>query len=108
MKKGIIILMLLCLTGCSARKDVFMGKPHMAVHQENALKGRSMYSVRKFFGEPLSIRKEAPHQLWTYRQNDCVSLIYFDDDNRVSYAEVRGSCREMKQQISMNTQNATE
>ncbi len=99
--------MFLCLAGCSARKDMFMGKPHMAVHQENALKGRSMKSIRKFFGEPLSIRTEAPHQLWTYRQNDCVSLIYFDDDNRVSYAEARGTCTELKQMVALEINNAT-
>lgn len=75
---------------------MFMGKPHMAVQQENVLKGRSMKTVRKFFGEPLSIRYEEPNQLWTYRQKDCTSLIYFDADNRVRYAESRGSCSSLK------------
>ncbi len=97
--------MLLCLAGCSARDDKFMGKPHMAVHNENALKGRSMRSIRKFFGEPLTIRTEAPNQLWTYRQDDCVSLIYFNRHKRVSYAEARGTCRELKEKMAMNTAN---
>lgn len=73
-----------------------MGKPHMAVQQETELNGCSMKTIRKFWGKPLSIRKETPNQLWTYHQNGCTTLIYFNENNRVNHAESRGSCSTLK------------
>lgn len=96
MRKIFIILTCLFVSACASEKDIFMGKPHMAVHQETTLNGRSMRTVQKFFGKPSAIRNEAPNQLWAYHQNKCTTLIYFNAENLVSYAESRGTCPRMK------------
>lgn len=90
--KKCILLFLLFLTGCASNDDVFQGRAHMDVRQENELKGLSMRGVEKKLGNPIVKRSEDPNSLWTYRYGDCTTLVYFNESKRVSYAETRGTC----------------
>lgn len=64
----------------------------MTVRRENFLTGQSMKSVEKILGKPLMERNEEPNSLWTYHQGNCTTLIYFNENKKVAYAEARGKC----------------
>lgn len=64
----------------------------MAVREERQLKGLSMRKIEKKLGQPIAKRTEEPNFLWTYRFEDCTTLVYFNEKKRVSYAETRGVC----------------
>ena len=91
------LLLLLFLTGCASQDDVFQGRAHMAVRRENFLTGRSMESVEKILGKPLMERNEEPNSLWRYQQGNCTTLVYFNENKEVAYAEARGMCPVMKE-----------
>ncbi len=46
------------------------------------------------FGKPVAERREGNFKMWAYCQSDCSTLIFFDVDNIVQYAEQRGHCAE--------------
>lgn len=68
----------------------------MAVHRENFLTGLDMESVKKILGTPLMERNEEPNYLWTYHHGNCTTLVYFNENKKVAYAEARGVCPAMK------------
>lgn len=91
------LLFLLILTGCASQDDVFQGRTHMAVRRENFLTGRSMENVEKLLGKPLMEHTEEPNYLWTYHQKNCTTLVYFNEQKEVAYAEARGICPTIKE-----------
>lgn len=90
--KKIVLFLFLFLTGCATQDDVFQGRAHMNVRQEPSLNGLSMRKIEKKLGTPVAKRLEEPNFLWTYRYEDCTTLVYFNKKKRVSYAETRGIC----------------
>ncbi len=69
----------------------------MPVERDTKFIGLDTDDIRKTFGEPFVIRKEEPNQLWTYRQNGCITLFYFDETQEVCHAERRGDCPRIPQ-----------
>lgn len=88
--------MLFFIWGCASNDDVFQGRSHMHVRQETSFNGLSMKAVEKKLGKPLAQRLEEPNRLWTYRWEECTTFIYFNEKNKVSYAETRGICAQSK------------
>lgn len=83
MKKSYLILLGIILAGCSS--------PY-CVDDLPYLKGKTASQVRFSFGKPQVVRKEANATLWSYYKDECSSLIFFDADDIVQYAELRGKC----------------
>lgn len=75
--------------------DVFQGRAHMNVREEKQLKGLSMRKIEKKLGTPVAKRTEEPNFLWTYRFENCTTLVYFNENKRVAYAETRGVCERL-------------
>ncbi len=69
----------------------------MPVQSDNSIIGKSCDEIRQQWGKPFLVRHETPNQLWTYRQNECTHLIYFDDSQQVCFAEKRGNCPQQEQ-----------
>ena len=44
------------------------------------------------FKEPTVIRTEGSYQLWSYRQNNCSTLLYFDETKTVQFVDFSGDC----------------
>lgn len=93
--KKLILLSLLFLWGCASNDDMFQGRSHMSVRKETSFKGLSMADIEKKLGKPLIQRIEEPNYLWTYRRENCTTLIYFSENKKVSYAETRGICSQL-------------
>ena len=82
--KNIYLLLLLVLTACSTtyRGDELPN-----------LKGKNTTEVMKILGKPVSERKEGDAiKMWAYCQQKCSTLIFFDSQDIVQYAEQRGDC----------------
>lgn len=94
MKKNIILsLSFLLLTGCSTVDTAFFkSKRGTPVVQKKEFVGRSAGEVLDELGKPRTILTETPHQVWTYRDKECITLVYFDENNEVCFAEERGNC----------------
>ena len=93
MKKIILFIPFLMLMGCSTVEHEFSSSQEkMAVSSKKGLVGRSAGDILDELGQPRTILTEAPHQVWTYRNNECVTLVYFDEKNEVCFAEERGKC----------------
>lgn len=100
MKNSLIVLLCLFVTACaSSNKDVFMGTSHLPVQKEQVLKNYTTDDVQRVYGKPVAVRTEEPNTLWTYRQNNCTRLIYFNHKGRVCHSEARGECREESQAL---------
>ena len=56
------------------------------------LKGKTDEQVLRVLGKPVAERKEGTSKMWAYCQNECSTLIFFDSQNVVQYAESRGKC----------------
>ena len=56
------------------------------------LKGQNADDVLSIMGHPISKRKEGNAQMWAYRQSNCSTLIFLDENDIVQYAEQRGQC----------------
>lgn len=91
--KKIFFLFLFCLT-LSACQSAHQGgglkkqPPRKIVY----LKGKSQSQVKRVMGKPVIVREETPYQLWSYRFNNCSTLIFFGPDLKSAYAETRGDC----------------
>ena len=78
MKKW-IVLILLILTGCQ--------NPQYA-----ALVAKTPKEVKALKGTPTAIINENGHEMWTYKRQGCVEIIFFDDQKRVADFYKKGSC----------------
>lgn len=88
----ILLSLMFLLTACSTPHHVFKGQRHLPVRQESNLVGKSAMQIKKSMGAPLMVRKEDPNQVWTYRTGNCTTLVYLDKNEKVCYAESRGTC----------------
>lgn len=81
----LMYLLFLCfvLGGC-AHSNVSKNLPY--------LKGKTSAQVASAFGRPTVVHREENATLWSYYQNNCSSLIFFDTQEVVQYAELRGEC----------------
>lgn len=92
-KQYIVIGALLLLCGCAQPKNQLAFSPNQTpVMEKRELIGRSAGEVIETFGTPRTVLTEKPHQVWTYRKDQCVTLVYFDESERVCFAEERGAC----------------
>ncbi len=57
------------------------------------LQGQTVNQVLSEIGKPTISRQEGAHQIWSYYQNDCSVLIFFDENETVQHIERRGNCR---------------
>lgn len=96
MKVQIVFLgLIFLLTGCTSSHQVFKNQNHLPVQQETGLIGKSAVQIKNGMGAPLIIRTEDPNQVWTYRRGNCTTLLYFDKNEKVCFAESRGTCLNM-------------
>lgn len=58
--------------------------------------GRSAGEMIEKLGSPRTVLTENPHQVWTYRNGACITLVYFDENEKVCFAEERGTCSSLK------------
>ena len=57
------------------------------------LKGKKEVQVLDILGKPASERKEGRFtKMWAYCQQGCSTLVFFDSQGIVQYAERRGNC----------------
>ena len=57
------------------------------------LKGKKEKEVLDIMGKPVSIRREDQFaKMWAYYKQGCSTLIFFDNQGIVQYAEQRGNC----------------
>ena len=96
MKKTVIVLSMIGVTACSSLNVSFKKEARMPTQQNHTVIGKSCGEIRQMWGTPLRIRHESPNQLWTYREDECTHLIYFDDSQQVCFAEKRGNCPQPK------------
>lgn len=70
------------------------GNPDMApkVKKVSYLSGKSQKQVARVMGEPVVQRVEEPNQLWSYYDNGCSTLVYFNAEGVCQHAEMRGTC----------------
>ena len=83
--RKILFVFLFLLSSCSG---VYLGK------SLPDLRGKDSDDVMAVFGKPVAERREGNFKMWGYCQSDCSTLIFFDVDNIVQYAEQRGHCAE--------------
>ena len=61
------------------------------------LKGKGSVEVVAVLGKPVSERKETGCKMWAYRQQGCSTLVFFDAQDVVQYAEQRGNCSKLEE-----------
>lgn len=92
-KQYITVAIFLLLCGCAQPKNQLAFSPNQTpVFEKKELIGRSAGEVIETFGTPRTVLTEKPHQVWTYRKNQCITLVYFDESEKVCFAEERGAC----------------
>ena len=79
--KRILFLLFFILSGCTFY-------PHSA----SDLIGLTDYQITRRFKEPTVIRTEGTYQLWSYRKNNCTTLLYFDETKTVQFVDFSGDC----------------
>ena len=79
--KYIYLSVLLLLTACAFQSPA-----------TRRLTGLSSAEVRRQLGTPIIERTESPNTIWSYRQDTCSTLIYFDGTNTVQFVDFSGNC----------------
>ncbi len=79
----IYLLILIILSACT---NLYQGD------ELPNLKTKTSEQVLNLLGKPVSERKEGNFKMWAYRQSDCSTLVFFNQDEVVQYAEQRGQC----------------
>ena len=91
--KYILLSSFFLLSAChSMQGDFFDTSSRFNRVQKRDFIGRSAGEVMDVLGKPRTILTELPNQIWTYRKDDCVTFVYFDESGKVGFAEERGSC----------------
>lgn len=80
MKKFLLTLFFL-LSACTFSKT----------DSENLI-GLTDRQILRRFSSPTVIRTEEPYQLWSYRQDTCTVLLYFDETKTVRFVDFSGDC----------------
>ena len=55
--------------------------------------GKAGPDVRTIKGEPVSMIKSKGHEMWTYKQGDCVQRVFFDDSGAATDWHETGNCQ---------------
>ena len=77
--KTIIISLALFLCACT--------------HSELAgLTGQSPENIRHLKGKPVTILGQNGKEMWTYRNNDCTQILFFDESKKVVDWHEMGQC----------------
>ena len=79
--KKILLTLFFLLSGCTFSKT-----------DSDNLLGLTDRQILRRFSSPTVIRTEAPYQLWSYRQDSCTVLLYFDDTKTVRFVDFSDGC----------------
>ena len=79
MKYGIVLMMTLCLVGCSNTKL-------------QAIKGKSGDEMLALRGKPITKVRENGGEMWSYRQDTCTEIVFFNAKGRVEDLHELGEC----------------
>ena len=79
--KKILLTLFFLLSACTFSKT----------DSENLI-GLTDKQILRRFNSPTVTRTESPYQLWSYRQETCTILLYFDDTNTVRFVDFSGNC----------------
>ncbi len=79
MKYSVLIAMMMILTGCVNTKL-------------QALKDKNAEEIQLLKGDPVTKIHEHGGEMWTYRQNMCTELVFFDATGRVEDLYELGEC----------------
>jgi len=80
MKYGIILMTALCLGACTNTKL-------------QAIKGKSGDELQALRGNPITRVRENGGEMWTYRQEACTEIVFFNAKGRVEDLHELGECR---------------
>lgn len=61
-------------------------------HSASDLIGMTERQITWRFKEPTVVRTEGYYQLWSYRQDSCTILLYFDSTKTVQFVDFSGDC----------------
>ena len=93
MKTGIVIFFFLFTVACAQPSSSSLTfSPNMA-KKVVYLNGKTEKQIKRVMGNPILTRREEPNEFWVYRNNECSTLIYFDEKKTSAYAEMRGKCQ---------------
>ncbi len=81
MKYGVILMMVLCLVGCTNTKL-------------QAIKGKNGDEMQALKGKPITRVRENGEEMWTYRQDTCTEIVFFNAKGRVEDLRELGECKE--------------
>ena len=79
MKYGIILMMGLCLGGCANTKL-------------QAIKDKSGDEMLALKGKPITKVREGGREMWSYRQDTCTEIVFFNAQGRVEDLHELGEC----------------
>jgi len=58
-----------------------------------AISGKTPEDVRAIMGDPATIAKEQGHEMWTYKQNDCTQIVFFNQRGVAASWHEMGVCQ---------------
>ena len=79
MKNKGLICLCLCLAACANTKL-------------EAIRGQDEAKIKADRGTPMTVVTQNGRQMWTYRQEECTELIFFDDKGQVDGLQELGTC----------------
>ena len=74
-----IVLVCLFLTACVSTEF-------------STIRGKGKEDVRRIKGDPATIIRENNYELWTYRQENCQKMVFFDEEGRAVDWYETGDC----------------
>lgn len=109
MKIHYLIFGCFLLSGCASfnGSSPYLFNVSNANHKKEFI-GRSAGEMIEALGSPRTVLTEKPHQVWTYRERSCITLVYFDASEKVCFAEERGSCQNESLQNAVQTLEITQ
>ena len=79
MKNKLLLFLCICLVGCANTKL-------------DAIKGKGQTEILDTKGSPVTKIQENGREMWTYRNNDCKEMIFFDETGKVCDLHELGTC----------------
>ena len=80
MRNKWMLCLCICLAGCVNTKL-------------EAIRGKGEEEIRQLKGEPITIVTENGHKMWTYRNEECTELVFFDSEEKVDGFHEFGMCK---------------
>lgn len=91
--KYLLLTSFFLLSACSGLQgDFFDDSSRFNRVQKRDYFGRSAGEMIEVLGKPRTVLTESPNQVWTYRKDNCITFVYFDESGKVGFAEERGEC----------------